>query len=262
MKYEELTYRRMLQVIQSSRTARLAVVHGGAPYVVPVCVSCRMDGCIPTFEVRAGNDGDLLEALASNAAVMLQFEASGRAGAVESVLVRGRAVVEQTLHTCSACSCGCGEQRELRQNDRWYAGQHVQQHAQQDARQYDVWSQSGRVRFDTPPRQADRYYAEEESCACSRRRENDMSCPLHGEGCAACSRRESCGCSAGTRYGENRSEYRADAHEHRDAGCERCDAARRTGGCAAVITITASEMTGRCYTACVARCRSEPGWAD
>ncbi len=261
MKYEELTYRRMLQVIQSSRTARLAVVQDGAPYVVPVCVSCRMDGCIPTFEVRAGSDGDLLAALAANAAVMLEFEAPGRAGAVESVLVRGRAVVEQTLRSCSVCSCGCGEQRNAgqdpRQADRWYVGQH----AQQDARQYGAWPQNGCVRFDDRPRQAERYAcAGEESCACSRGRENAMACPLHGESCAACSRRDSCGCAG--RCAENRADHRTDAREHRENACGCCDADRRTGGCAAVITITASEMTGRCYAACVARCRTDHSWTE
>ena len=255
MKYEELTYRRMLQVIRSSRTARLAVVQDGAPYVVPVCVCSRMDGCIPVFEVRAGNDGDLLTALASNAAVMLEFETPGHAGAVETVLVRGRAVVEQNLQACSVCSCGCGEQRNAgqgpRQADRWYAGQHEEQ----DARRYGAWPQSGRIRFDELPRQADRYTcAGEESCACSRSRENGMSCPLPGEGCTACSRRDSCGCAG--RCAENRADHRADTCERREKACSCCDTGRPTGGCAAVITITAAEMTGRCYAACVARCRN------
>lgn len=228
MNYEELSYRRMLQVIRSSRTARLAVVQNGAPYVVPVCVSSRMDGCIPVFEVRAGSDGDLLAALASNAAVMLEFESPGHAGAVETVLVRGRAVVEQRI-----APCGCGGSCSLREHA-----------AAESRREPDLWAQSGRVRFDardvwTSGYAADRYAAGRggegerrcESCSC-RREETDC----RRTGCAACSRRESCGCAA----------------RQSAAGA----AAAPAAAFAAVITITAAEMTGRCYAACVARCRT------
>ena len=133
MKYEELSYRRMLQIVQSSRIARLAAVRDGAPYVVPVCVHSRMDGCIPVFEVRAANDGDLLAALASNAAVMLEFETPGRSGAVETVLVRGRAAVEQNV-----LPCGCTR----------HGWQEESPHAKTDPRKEEPWQQNGRVRFD------------------------------------------------------------------------------------------------------------------
>ena len=199
MKYEELSYRRMLQIVQSSRIARIAAVYSGEPYAVPVCVRCRMDGCIPVFEVRVGNDGDLLTALASNAAVLLEFEASGRGGTVETVLVRGRAAVEQNIP-----SCLCGQTRRQEYPD----GKPARRMAE------ELWQQNGRVRFDAWQEPAG------ESGPCTRQGSCQKSC-----GCA-----EGCGIR------------------------QRCTCADAQPSCAAVITVTAAEMTGRSYAACVTRC--------
>lgn len=218
MKYEELSYRRMLQIVQSSRIARIAAVRDGAPYVVPVCVRCRMDGCIPVFEVRAGSDGDLLAALASNAAVMLEFETSGRSGAVETVLVRGRAVVEQNIPPC-----GCGQHGWREEYPNGKTGCPTE----------DPWQQTGRVRFDAWEEPAG------ESCTCTRKAggcgcRNGGSCPIGGgrDACTRCDRRNNCGCQS-------------------SCGCQNGCGIRETGDCggtpdhAAVITVTAAEMTGR-----------------
>ena len=211
MKYEELNCRRMLQIVQSSRMARLAAVRDGEPCVAPVCVRCRMEGYTPVFEVR-GADGDLLTALESNAAVLLEFEVPGRGGAVETVLVRGRAAVEQNIP-----SCPCAQQARW---EEYPAARNTRRPAE------DPWQQSGRVRFDAWAEPAG------ESCPCTRR---DSGACQKGCGC-----QRSCGCP--------------DDCDVRAHGT--CTGTASRG--AAVITVTASEMTGRSYAACPGACADRP----
>ena len=234
MKYEELSYRRMLQIVQSSRIARLAAVRDGAPYVVPVCVHSRMDGCIPVFEVRADNDGDLLAALASNAAVMLEFETPGRSGAVETVLVRGRAAVEQNV-----LPCGCTR----------HGWQEEYPHAKTDRRKEEPWQQNGRVRFDAWTEPAG------ESCACAWK-ENGCGCRTGGS-CPLGGWRDTGGCTCTRCTAADRCDV-ADCCERRNNGCQNsangqngqnsCSCTYSCGGAqehTAVITVVAAEMTGR-----------------
>lgn len=268
MDYEELSYRRMLQVIESGRICRVAVMRGGAPYVVPMCFVCRMDGCIPTFELQARHDGALLEALSGCSHVTLQFERSARGGATETVLVYGRAAVEQMLPA------------------------DVPRRPQREA---DIWAQTGAVRFDerrTPAADGgcrDRWEASAmpqregcrctEGCPCSCGAASGDACPLYPcgqETDGRCGRtaenadrydrydplhESACGSGCGWTNGCT------DRYEHtpRTTDCadryDRCRPAPQPH-CPARITVTAVEMTGRCYPACAARCRSGAEWTE
>ncbi len=110
MEYENLSYSRMLQVLNTGRVARMALAANGQPYVVPLCYTCRMDGCIPVLELKAHSEGRLLAALAANPNVMLEIERTVH-GATECVLLQGQALVEQPVAPpapgqCSACRLG------------------------------------------------------------------------------------------------------------------------------------------------------------
>lgn len=241
MDYEELSYRRMLQVIESCRICRLAAAGPAAhaPYVTPVCCTCRMDGCIPTFELQALHEEELLDALAGCTEVTLQFERSIRGGALETVLVYGRATVEQTLPP-------------------EYAGSSSARRSEAD-----IWAQTGQVRFAA--------YSEQhaEGCRCT-------------EGCPGCScrneaarrsangcREEAAQCQCGARCPQETCRTGDACPLHpRTQGCtdcadryDRCRPAPQPH-CPARITVTAGEMTGRCYSACALRCRNEAEWAD
>ena len=239
MEYEELSYRRMLQVIESSRICHVAVVHGRIPYVVPMCCSCRMDGCIPVFELHAKHEGDLLEALAAGSSVTLLFERSLRGGATETVLVYGRAAVEQTMPQEYA------DQSSARRSEA------------------DIWAQIGQVRFGAYGEQHAEGCRCTEGCpGCSCRneaarrgtdgcREKAAPCPCHSHGAPeACRTGDACPLHP-------RTQGCTDCADRYD----RCRPAPQPH-CPAHITVTADEMTGRCYSACAVRCRNDAEWAD
>ena len=242
MDHEELSYRRMLQVIESGRICRVAVVRGGMPYVVPMCFTCRMDGCIPTFELQARHDGDLLKALAGCCDVTLQFERSARGGATETVLVYGRAVVEQTV---SDAEPSCRPPQEE-----------------------DIWEQTGQVRFGT-----------HRACTADRGCQNRWEAPAmpHREGCR-CTEGCPCSCQSGDacplypcgqetacrRDRMTETAGRCGCREQAADCADRYDRCRPAPQpqCPARITVTAVEMTGRSYSACAARCRGGAEWTD
>ena len=63
MKYENLSYQQMLQVLKEAAICRLAAVYNGTPCVRPLCYTLQMDGCIPVLQLQLTHDGQLLAAL-------------------------------------------------------------------------------------------------------------------------------------------------------------------------------------------------------
>ncbi len=287
MEYEELSYRRMLQVVESSRVCRVATVLNGAPYLVPLCCRCRMEDCTPTFELRAWHDGDLLRALAGCSKVMLHFERTAPGGAVETVLVRGRAVVEQCFadaperHDCPA-PANAWQQEQARWEARrgWEAyqaelPQHTAHHAPESRCPMDSCGcgcgaaqksrpvegcpgHSGCRPGAEPPHRCGGGYPGAAQWADERAQRMDQPAQWADERAQWADAAGRCGC-AGPQKPACSCGYCSLAGRQSCA----CGSADRPG-CGAMrypirITVTAEEMTGRCHAGCIARCRTGNG---
>ncbi len=233
MEYENLSYSRMLQVLNTGHVARMALSANGQPYVVPLCYTCRMDGCIPVLELKAHNDGQLLAALAANPNVMLEIERTVH-GATECVLLQGQALVEQPVAPpapgqCSACRLGAGHPAAMGSACGTQYG--AQQYTAPRPAQRRAW---GEWDEDTPA--AAPYAVPNADRPTERVRFDGTAHDNMPQGCTACRNR------AAGQYGQ----------------CNTCQA-----GCPApqppqpdyaLIRVAAIEMTGRCYRHCQTGC--------
>ena len=217
MKYENLSYQQMLQVLKEAAVCRLAAVYNGTPCVRPLCYTLQMDGCIPVLQLQLTHDGQLLAALAQSPEVLLEIERPTRDGCVQSVLVQGRAQIEQLLQAdCPTGPSASGEHMRYADGRVTFYQAARGSRAAQSAPAEDCGCTSPNARF----RCADCRY----SGSCGRRTapETGDSCPLPNTSGCAC-RQES------------------------------CTTPPKADGPCAIVRVCASEMTGRLYAGCTVR---------
>lgn len=235
MEYEHLSYQRMLRVLENGQVCRVAVVLNGAPYLVPMCYTMRLDCRVPVIELHAYHDGDLLAALEQDPQATLEFSQGGRGGSVETVLLRGTAQVQLPCPEGPGDGCNCCPPRP------------VPPCCHDSACPDGAWPADGRVRFDGP-RPANTWPQGQPRCGWGGAAPNSCNSCQRQNDCPSCQRQNDCGGSCSL-YGGVDCEDRYD----------RCGLPPQCPQppAYATICVRAGEMTGRCYPACVTRCRQD-----